>query len=174
MSELPVSIHDHYNHSFLRGLALYSGIHLDPSGKHNTTVISDHIKRLLDHAWSRSHGGVMSSGPFQTMIVALPRVPMQVEQNKSCIYVCMFALGIFKTQNKDHTSQHFFDNMEQVVTENDNFSFGPQKANTFESNWRLTLMSLHSLSHSAGGIVNAQRTTRTSRTTTKARKRGVV
>lgn len=158
--------------SFLRvANALYSGIHLDPSGKHNTTVISDHIKGLLNHAWSRSHGEVMSIDPFQTMIVALPCVPKQVKQDKSCIYVCMFALGIYKTRNKDHTSQHFYDNMGKVVTENDNFSFGPQKANTFESNWRLTLMSLHSLSHSAGGIANPQRTTITSRKTTKERKR---
>ena len=110
MSEL--SINDHYNNSFLRvANALYSGIHLDPSGKHNTTVISDHIKGLLNHAWSRSHREVMPIDPFQEMLVALPCVPMQVKQDKSCIYVCMFALGIYKTRNKDHTSQHFYDNM---------------------------------------------------------------
>lgn len=79
-------------------------------------------------------------------------------------------LGIFITGNKDHVIHHFDDNMLKVVTENKNFIFGPTKAQTFECQLKLTFMLLHSLSHSAGGIVKPQRTSRTFRTTTKTRK----
>ena len=122
------------------------GIHFDsfPTG-HDTQMISHSIGGLLDLLWKCWYGEIHPSVSFQRIHVVKPRVPQQSNSNLSCNYVCLFALGIFKTRNKDHTVLHFQSDMKENVTENANFKFNENDVNEFKKQLSVTVMALHSL-----------------------------